>query len=80
MHADFFDQRLGQALFLGLVEHASYTAAPLLDESQLPKHPGDHTIAQIRHASAHFFDRHAGHENPGILDLDPVIENRHADR
>ena len=77
MHADLFDHRLGQAKLAGLPEHPTHATAPLFDEAQLTKYPGNDAIAQVGNPLAHFLDGHTRHQDARTLNFDPIIEEGH---
>ena len=60
--------------------HALDAAAPLLDQAEGVEDAADHPIAQLRHAVRKILEREAEGQEPRVLDLEAVVEDREAQR
>lgn len=79
MDADFFQFRNVQSGLLASRRHPLNPTAPLLNQAEFVKNPPDHAIPQHGNALPDVLYRQAKRQEPGIFDLDPVIEQSEAD-
>lgn len=77
---DLFQHRGGEPGVAARGDHALHAAAPLLDQAELVEHPADHPVSQLRDTEGQVGHGQAKGQQAGILDFQPVVERRDADR
>jgi hypothetical protein len=60
--------------------HALHAAAPRLDQSERVEHPADDPIAKLRDPARQVHDGESEGQEPGVLDLQAVVEDGDAQR
>lgn len=77
---DLLEPRRGQSQLAAGGSHALHSAPPLFDQTERVKHSADDPVAKPRNPAGQVFNCEAEREKARVLDFEPVLEDRQADR